>query len=269
MTAPRGRAGVLLLTLGCGLRTAAAQAVPNSAESYLTVADVSDARALWVNPAGLGARHEASIHLDLTIRQPGSRGQLGQVTAAFNTRGLSFGYQRDNLVSGVHGHTFRFGLAGGYHRLAAGMAIAMYRGGTKGTAWDVGTRYELTPQVSLGAVVKNIGQPSVRGVRQDLAFIPAATVRLGGDLLAVSLQASLGNAPVRGYTLAARVSVPSRLGIGVLGRVDADGSWHRRAFAFGLSIGLADQVGVVGSAPGDFGRVDAASLYGVSSRVPR
>jgi len=269
VTLVRGPTAAIVLLLAAGAQLAGAQAVPNRATSYLTATDVADARALWVNPAGLGARHEASVHLDLTVRQPGALGQLSQVTAGFNTRGLSFGYQRDNLPSGVHGHTFRLGVAGGYQRVAGGTAIAMYRGGTKGTSWDVGIRYELAAQVSIGAVVRNIGQPTVRGVRQDVAFVPATTLRAGGDFLALSLQASLGSSAVRGYALAARATLPGLLGLGVIGRIDIDGSWRRRGFAFGLSVGRSDQVGVVGSAPGDFAEVDAASLYGVSSRVPR
>lgn len=258
----------IAVALVAGVRAAGAQAVPNRTTGYLIATDVSDARAVWVNPAGLAARHEASVHLDLTVRHPGGRGQLGQVTAGFNTRGLSFGYQRDNLPGGIHGHTYRLGLAGGYNRLAAGAAVALYRGGTTGIAWDLGTRYEVAPRISLGAVVRNLGRPVVRGVRQDVAFVPATTVWLAGDLLAVSLQGSLGSATVRGYALAVRAELPGRAGLGLIGRVDTDGSWRRRAFVFGLSVGHADQVGLVGSAPGDFSQVDAASLYGVSSRIP-
>lgn len=269
MTAGRGRRAAIALILAVGARPAAGQAVPNRATAYLTATDVSDARAVWVNPAGLATRHEASVHLDLTVRRPGEFGQLSQVTTGFNTRGLSFGYQRDNLTSGVHGHTFRLGVAGGYERFAGGMAMAVYRGGTKGTSWDLGFRYEMAAQVSIGGVIRNIGRPTVRGVRQDVAFVPAMTLRTRGDALAVSLQASLGTAPVRGYTLSARATVPGRHGIGVIGRIDTDGSWRRRAFAFGLSVGRRDQVGIVGTAPGDLAEVDAASVYGVSSRAPR
>src|SRR2546430_15076346 len=52
-----------LLLLASG---AVAQVVPNNAALYLPPTDVSDARALWVNPAGLGHFPEASVHLDLT-----------------------------------------------------------------------------------------------------------------------------------------------------------------------------------------------------------
>ena len=41
---------------------------PNRATRYLFPTDVTDARALWVNPAGLGAFPEASINLDVTER---------------------------------------------------------------------------------------------------------------------------------------------------------------------------------------------------------
>jgi len=269
VTPGRGRTAAIVLMLVAGARLAGAQAVPNRSTVYLTATDVADARALWVNPAGLGARHEASIHLDLTVRQPGAHGQLSQLTAGFNTRGLSFGYQRDNLTSGVRGHTFRLGVAGGYQRVSGGAAVAMYRGGTKGTSWDVGIRYELVAQVSIGAVVRNIGQPTVRGVRQDVAYVPATTLRTRGDLFALSLQASVGTTAVRGYSVAARATLPGPRGIAAIGRLDTDGSWRRRGFAFGLSVGRGDQVGLVGSAPGDFAQVDAVSLYGVSSRVPR
>jgi hypothetical protein len=247
----------------------AAQAVPNRATAYLTTTDVADARALWVNPAGLAARHEASVHLDFTVRQPGGRGQLGQITAGFNARGLSFGYQRDNFPGGLHGHTYRLGLAGAYNRLAAGMALVAYRGGTKGTAWDLGARYVWRPQIAFGAVIRNIGRPTVRGVREDVTFVPATTIRIMGDLLAVSVQAALGPASTHGYTLEARAQLPGRAGLGLIGRIDTDRSWRRRALVFGLSAGRGDRVGLVGSTPGDFSQVDAASVYGVSSRIPR
>ncbi len=267
MAGSRAAATALLLAVGVG--TAVAQAVPNRTTGYLTATDVSDARALWVNPAGNAVRQEASVHLDFTVRQPGGRGQFGQLTTGFNARGLSFGYQRDNLPSGIHGHTYRLGLAGASNNLAAGAAMSIYRGGTKGTSWDVGARYDWRPQVSLGGVVRNLGRPTVRGVRQGVTFVPAATVRLAGELLAVSAQATLGPSASRGYALDVRADLPGRIGLGLIGRVDTDGSLRRRALVLGVSVGRADRVGLVGSTPGDFSQVDVVNLYGVSSRVPR
>lgn len=268
MTARGGRSAAVALMGALGFRSASGQAVPNRATAYLTATEVVDARAVWVNPGGLGARHDASVHFDLTVRQPGAKGQLGQLTAGFNARGLSFGYQRDILPGGLRGHTYRLGLGGVSNRLALGTAVALYRGGTGGVGWDFGTRYEIGPRMTIGGVVRNVGRPTVRGVREEVAFVPAATVR-PGDLLEVSIQASLGSDSVRSYALAARATLPGRRGVALFGRIDADGSLRRRAFAFGVSVGRADQVGLVGTAPRDFSEIDAASLFGVSTRGPR
>lgn len=247
-----------------------AQVAPNRAASYLVATDVMDARALWVNPAGLGARPEASVMLDLTVVQPGSTARLGQVTAGFNARGLSLGYQRDNFPSGVHGHTYKLGFAGGTGRFSGGMGVALYRGGNGGTGWDVGVRYDWLSTVTIGGVIRNIGQPTVRGVRLDAAAVPSVTLRPFGSILALSAQADFAStSATRGYTAEAAAQWPGKPAVGLLARYDTDRSLHRRALLFGLSIGTRDRVGLVGSTPGDFSRVDALSLYGVSSRTPR
>src|SRR2546428_12640355 len=101
---------------------APAQVAPTRPTLYLHPPDVTDARALWVNPAGLGRFQEASLHLDLTVGDPGAAGRLRQLTLGFNSRGFSFGYQRDVFDGGVRGHTYRLGFAGGGAGLAAGGA---------------------------------------------------------------------------------------------------------------------------------------------------
>lgn len=265
----RASAAATLVLAFAGL--AHAQVAPNRASSYLVATDVTDARALWVNPAGLGYRPEAAVMLDVTVVQPGSTGRVGQVTGGFNARGLSFGYQRDNFPTGVHGHTYKFGLAGGTGTFSAGVAAALYHGGTGGgTGWDLGVRYDWLSTVTIGGVIRNIGQPTVRGVRQDAAAVPAVTVRPFGSTLALSAQASFASSTGwRGYTVEAAALWPRSPSVGVLARYDTDGSLHRRALLFGVSIGTSDRVGAVASTPGDFSRVDAVNLYGVSTRIPR
>lgn len=258
------------LTLLCA-GAAHAQVAANRAASYLVATDVSDARALWVNPAGLAARSEASVMLDLTVVQPGSTGRLGQVTAGFNARGLSFGYQRDNFTTGVHGHTYKFGLGRGTGRFSAGLGLALYRGGTGGgSGWDLGVRYNWFSTVTIGGVIRNLGQPTVRGVRLPTTAVPAVTVRPLGSVLALSAQGSFASSSgARGYAVEAEALWPRSPSAGLLLRYDTDGSLHRRALLFGLSIGSRDRVGAVGSTPGDFSKVDAANVYGVSSRTPK
>lgn len=248
-----------------------AQVAPNRAASYLVATDISDARALWVNPAGLATRPEASVMLDLTVVQPGATGRLGQVTAGFNARGLAFGYQRDNFPTGVHGHTYKLGIAGGSGGFSGGAAVALYHGGTGGgTGWDLGVRYDWPQMVTVGGVIRNIGRPTVRGVRQDVTAVPAVTVRPFGSILALSAQASFASSTAaRGYAVEAEAFWPRSPRVGLLARYDTDGSLHARALLFGLSIGSRDRVGAVASTPGDFSKVDAVSLYGVSSRTPK
>src|SRR2546421_2380746 len=118
---------VLMLAAGPSGRPAP-QVVPNRATAYLHPTDVRDARAIWVNPAGLAVQREASIYAELDVSNPGSRGQLRQINAGFNARGLSLGYQRDVLDAGARGHTYRLGLAGASGGLAAGFAVAHYPG---------------------------------------------------------------------------------------------------------------------------------------------
>src|SRR2546427_7286033 len=155
-----------------------AQVAANRTTLYLHPTDVTDARALWVNPAGLGRFEEASLHADLTVGDPGAAGRLRQLTLVFNSRGFSFGYQRDVFDGGVRGHTYRLGFAGGRAGLAAGVAAALYRGGTSGAGWGAGIQYDATPQGTVGGGIEKVGQPTVRDSTLRAPYGPRATVRL-------------------------------------------------------------------------------------------
>jgi hypothetical protein len=255
-----------LLFLAAG--SAAAQVVPNRTTQYLSPTDVTDARALWVNPAGLGRVLEASVHFDLTVGDPGAKGRLRQLTAGFNSRGLSLGYQRDLFDGGVRGHIYRVGVAAGRQGLAAGAAAALYRGSTSTTGWDLGFLYDPVPHLSIGGTIQNIGRPEVRGETLPVTYVPAATVRLLGARVALSGQGRFTSAAGLGYAFAARAGVREggRLPVRLLARLDTDRSLKRAWFAFGLSVGADDLLGAVVTTPGDVSRVDALSLYGVSTR---
>lgn len=244
--------------------------VPNTATTYLHPTDVRDARALWVNPAGLATVREASVYLDLTVGDPGARGRLRQLTAGFNSRGFSFGYQRDVFDGGRRGHTYRLGIGGSSAGLAAGVATALYRGDTKGTGIDFGVRDSVGSALTVGGVVTNIGQPTVRGLQQRVTFIPGATLRPLGPVAALSAHARITTAAVVGYSFGLRGLLGSGRGrwapLQLLARLDTDRALRRDAFAFGLSLGTADVVGTVVTTPGDVSGVTALSLYGLSTR---
>ena len=260
-------AAVLLLAARPSDRLTAQEVAPNRATTYLHPTDVRDPRALWVNPAGLGVLREASVYAEIAIQDPGARGRLRQLSAGFNTRGLAFGYQRDVFDGGRRGHTYRLGLAGASEGLAAGVAMALYRGDTKGTGWDVGASYAWGGALTVGGVIANIGQPVVRGLEQRLTMVPGVTWRPLGPAAALSVHARITPDSVIGYAFGLSwQTAGGRLPIGVLARLDTDGGLRRGAFAVGLSLGGPDRVGAVLGAPGNLSGVDAASLWGLSTR---
>ncbi|MGH7531449.1 MAG: hypothetical protein ACREMN_13790 [Gemmatimonadales bacterium] len=277
MTAGRrnGRAaGVWVLGVLLGVWPSgrpAAQVAPNRASAYVHPSDVYDARAVWVNPGGLGVIRQASVYAELLVEDPGARGRLRQVSAGFNARGLSFGYQRDVFDGGVRGDTYRLGLGGSAGSLGIGGAVAYYRGGgTRATGWDVGLLYRWLPSLTLGATVANLGQPVVRGLRQRVMYLPGVTWRPLAAAV-VSAHARLTSDSVAAYAFSARWGIglgSRRLPLDFLVRLDTDGGLRRSAFAFGLSLGGMDQIGLIASTPGEASRIEAVSLYGLSVREP-
>jgi hypothetical protein len=253
-------------------RLTAQQVAPNFANSYLFPTNVSDARAISVNPAGLGMQREASIYAELAVGEPGAKGRLRQINAGFNSRGLSFGYQRDILDNGLHANTYRLGLAGGARGLAAGFAVAHYGGGgARASGWDLGVNYVALPGLTLGLVAANLGQPIVRGVRQQRTFVPGATWHPSpAPAFALSVAARVTTDSVASYALGLGWRTPgaSSRPIEIIARVDTDRGFRRGAFALGLSIGGENRGGVVATSPGDVSHIDGLGLYGLVTREP-
>jgi hypothetical protein len=261
------------LTAQPSRRLAAQSVAPNLATGYLFPTDVRDARAIWVNPAGLGLSREASVYAELGVGEPGSRGRLRQINAGFNSRGLSLGYQKDFLDNGVRGTTLRLGLAGGAQGLAAGFAVARYGGsGAHATGWDLGVSYAALAQLRVGLVAANLGQPIVRGQRQRFTFIPGLTWHPGPvPAIAFSTSAHLATDSVLSYAFGLSwrtTSTSSRWPIEILARMDTDKGFRRGAFALGVSIGGENRFGAVITSPGDVSHIDGASVYGLVTRQP-
>src|SRR3954468_6115700 len=250
-------------------RVTAQQVAFNRSNAYLFTTEVHDARAIWVNPAGLGVQREASIYAEVAVGNPGSEGKLAQWSAGFNARGLAFGYQHDALDGGLKGSTYRLGLAGGSGGLAAGGSVARYGGsGAKGTGWDVGISYVLKPPLTVGLVALNIGQPVVRGLEQSFTLVPGLTWR-PSSAFSVSTDARITTDSVASYAFGLSwKSGGGRWPVGVIARLDTDQDLRRGAFAFGLSFGARDQFGLIATTPGDVSSLDPASLCGLSPRAP-
>ena len=249
-------------------RLTAQQVAPNRATAYLFPTNVQDVRALWVNPAGLGVQREASIYAELLVTDPGALGQLGQINAGFNARGLSVGYQRDNLDDGVRGHTYRLGLAGGSGGLAVGGALALYRGtDAKSTGWDVGITYTVHRSLNAALVLANIGQPVVRGLQQRMTYMPGLTwTPVAGLGLSTDTRITPDSIASFAFGLSWRTGTAGKWPIEVITRLDTDGDLRRGAFVFGVSLGGQDRFGAIGTTPGDVSHVDGVSLYGLAAR---
>ena len=249
-----------------GGRAAAAQVAPNRATASLFPTNVTDARALWVNPAGLAVAQTVSLELALTMGDPGSQGQLRQWTAGFNSRGVSFGYQHDVLPNGVKGDTYRAGLAAGRAGIAGGLAASLYRGETKTLGWDLGAVIGGERPLELGAALTNLGNPVVRGVRQPATALPGLTWRPGRGSWAFSLLGRLATDSVLGYAAGVTLQMRAIDRLRLLFRLDTDRSLRRSGLAVGVSIGAHDVASAVGSATGSPVRWSDADLYAVSSR---
>jgi len=260
----RGRLALAALALSAA--PLASQVAVNRSDTYLMPSDVQDARAIWVNPAGLGVQSQASIYMDLTASDPGAQSQLRQVNFGFNARGLAFGYQRDQFSGGARGSTYRIGFGVGEGRLAFGAAAALYRGDTRGTGWDLGASYKAAASLVVAGVIGNLGEPAVRGLIQRVRYTASATLGLTSGFAVAGLAAA-NPSGMQAFGLAAHLRFGSGLPAALVGRLDTDQKLRRTQFALGISIGGTNQLALVATAPGDLSSVNDVTLAGVATRI--
>ncbi len=105
-----------------GARPAAGQVAPAQPARYLLTTEASDARALWVNPAGLARAIEASIGADLTadrfIQGPGT--QLSQYGLSLAGRGVAAGWEHERLAERQSLNIYAVGIGLGDEKFSAG-----------------------------------------------------------------------------------------------------------------------------------------------------
>lgn len=254
---------------------AAAQTQPPRSRDYLFVAAIDDVRALWVNPAGLAAMPEASVMAEFVVTRPTSGGvHLGQWAAGFNSRGLSFAYQRDRFPGEPSSDAFRFGMGFRFRNGALGTSYTLYRSDSTETGFDLGVRYEAGRRLEVAAVLRHIGRPVVRDEKLPLVGV----LGLGWIALPRMLELAgevhftedlLGSAWDAMYRAGAHVSTRSDFPIGAVAAVDLGSSLAIDRFSFGVVVGGADRAVLLSSAAvpnGGSTRFDRFSLTGVASR---
>jgi hypothetical protein len=88
-----------------------------------------------------------------------------------------------------------------------------------------------------------------------------------GPVFTLSSQGRFTADSVIGYAVDARITTGGRMAVAVLVRLDADRSFNRTAWVFGLSIGGRERVGTSVGVPRETSRVDEANVYGLIART--
>lgn len=273
-----------------GAEVVAGQAVSPRSQDYLFVGAVDDARALWVNPGGLHVVTEASVMAEITAERPldGGSPRLSQLAVGFNSRGISFGYQRDRLRDdpvtvadeGRAADAFRFGAGFWLPRGGAGIAVTFHRTGIsdRGSqrSVDVGARYALLPTLAAGAVVRNLGRPVLAYTAQPepvlgvlgLSWLawPSRALVLAEASVAERVDTSGVDT---GYRAGAHLVIGGPLRLGAVTALELGGNFKIDRWTVGLVIGGADRiVGLVSGIPttGKSAHLERFSVSGVASR---
>ncbi len=243
---------------------------------YLSVASVDDARASWLNPAGLARVLEASVMAEVVVdRPPAGDPRLAQYTLGMNSRGISFAFARDRGSDTLGISIFRFGLGLPLGRSGSlGWAVSLYRAGVRDEGVDVGLRWGLGRAIEFGAVVRNLSEPVVRDTVLPLTGVGAIAwsplwqrVELAAEAHAVRRKEE-GGYEGR-YRAGLRLATGGRTPVRLVLSVDFGGSLKPRRWTAGLVVGAQDRIGVLGSASpeaGEPGRLDRFSAFALASR---
>lgn len=262
-----GAAAAVLLWAAACPRQAAAQLYPAQPARYLLTTDVSDARALWVNPAGLVRGFGAGLGGDATLDRMSGALRLAQFGLLLQSRNLAFGWNHNRYPGGFAANRYALALALGDEALSVGATRHWYRGGLSTGAWDVAVRARATPALDVSVVWRQIGSPLVRDTvlrRWPASIIPAAGVLLFGGRLHASVEAELetGLSDVREVRAGAVLALGWDLSLALRG--DFSPTLHRRGFAVALTWNrTASRTTLVGLMPAETGSLDAIGAAGL------
>ncbi len=215
--------------------TAAQSFVPQPQE-YLLTTDAGDSRALWVQPAGLTRKREASVSGFLTAnRYPGGM-QVGQYGATLASGVLAFGWQHDRFSDTVGMNAFVVGIAGGTPTVSVGFDRRWYSGtNTKDGSWDIGGRYLASRFLEASLVLRDITSPVVVGDTVFSTLVPGLAfnllngrLRAGADWEIVTR--GWGSSAIRAGVTAV---LPANLAVNF--RAEFNGKLSARGLAVGLT----------------------------------
>ncbi len=223
------RAAALALAVA-GARPAAAQLYQPLAERALLTTDARDERAVWVNPAGLARRLQASLAADATVERTGGDARLAQFGLALSSRSLAAGWEHDRYPGGTGANTFVVGFGLGDEIFSGGVAHRWHQGGQGG--WDVALRGRTSDVLELSLVWRDIGSPVVRGAVLRDSFVPAAALHLLGGRVVAGVE---GDVP---GDLGRLTELRAGAGVAILPRVEVScrGTFSRDPARRGLAV---------------------------------
>ncbi len=263
---------------GGGATPAGAQVQAARSRDYLFAAGTDDARALWLNPAGLGPRPVASLFGEIAnVRSPSGGWHVAQYSFALSSRNIAVGYKRDRVEAGPSAGHWRVGGGIGLPPLALGAGIEFHPGGR---SWDVGLVYLPAPVLLLGAVVRNVGRPVVGDSALRLTGAASIAWHPVRNALVMAEAAATERRPLPGhddvYRGGIQVFLPARWPITVLSAFDfrsASTGLRLDRWSIGLALGAANQlvgIGTVGRPAGNTGsQLEGYSVAGVSRALRR
>lgn len=275
------RLSLLLLVAALWTGSATAQYRGPRSADHLFAPATSGARALWVNPVGLGRVDEASIMLEAMVeRDPDANYPLAQYTIGFNSRGFGFGFRRDifhvpaasgdSLLS-YGGNTWRLGFGRGLGSLAIGAAISMYSGTETKQDVDLGLLYRMARGLDLAIVLEHIGQPEVRDSSLRFGAVAGLSLTTLRGILGLDAEVRAhdqdGSGYLMGYRGGIRIRTPGSLPVALAGVLELNDDFDVGRVLVGLSVG-GEYLGslVAGGREGGSNNLTTLSLLAQASR---
>jgi hypothetical protein len=256
---------------------AAAQRSEPRSRDYLFITGVDDARAAWVNPAGLGWIPEASVLAEVLLDRSSGSIRLDQYTLGLNSRGLGLSYMRDRSRDTLSVGMIRLALGVPLGEGAIGAAYTIYSG-THDQGFDLGLRYPVVPGLDLGVVVRDISrpQPAAAEPLKPVTAVAGASWTVMPNQVNISAEAIAVErpGPTSGFDLGYRgglsLSANRRWPLALVAAAQVDQQGSLRQWSLGLIVGGLDRAGLVAGAlpTAGLGSVDRFSAVGVASRRP-
>lgn len=245
--------------------------LPPQPARYELTTEAADARALWVNPAGLARLPEASIGADLSADRffPGGA-QVSQYSLSLAGRGVAASWIHERLPSSQSLNVYAVGVGLGDEQFSAGVTRRWYRGLADGGSWDIAARVSSLDGTQLSLVARSVGSPRLGDSTYWATLVPGALVYLFNG--AVQLGAEWEVAPHAwrsvGYRAGGAVALGRGFAVSLL--ADLGSSFKRRALVVAFSFDAPrSRLGAFGLASGGANEIDAVGFSGaLVTRAP-